>query len=332
MEAITMTNTAQKFEEVLARLEKAEQIKADHIVTASDLTMSGGRLNIKGLGNAGFTDTGFSQFCNRFGMPTAYAKKCLSEDPRLFTDHMSHWLTKADDKNMLLRTYNVDGHHKIRAVLSDRYGIMDNYAIARSISEDLSTFKAADIQGSGVTSDYFDLRFRFPEFKETVGKLNDGKTDDWVMPGVHVRNSETGLAKLIVSFYIDRLVCSNGMTRSTNASNFTRRHIGRMEIDVNERIHGVMDNWEQPYMEMVEAMRSSKEEKVDVHQFFTNRLADKVSKAQGERIQKAWFEEPGETRHHLVQAITAAARDTKDWGERLEMENFASLMLTAPTL
>lgn len=330
-----MSNMGEQFKKILEEMEKADAAKLDIPATTDAFSVNdNGKLLMAGIdGPLGFTETGFAQFCNLFGMPVQYAKKCLQRDPKMFTEHLKVWMADApNDKEKLVRMYKTqDEGHRIRAVLSSKYGIMDNLPIFQELAwvpQELN----ADVRGFNLTPDFFDLRFRLPDKKQVIGKLKDNKTDDWVMPGLHIRNSETGMSRLIVTMFIDRLVCSNGMVVSHNTDqSFARRHIGQMEIDVNDRVASIIGRMESTFDEYVEEMIKAKADKIEDMDEFLDRISNRFdfSKAQGQRIKQAFDEEPGDTRHHAIQAITAAARDTKNWTDRLDMERKADSLLLA---
>lgn len=325
-------DAGEHFKQILEQMEKADAAKRDLIVSTDAFQVTdNGSLLLDGIdGTLGFTDTGFSQFCNTFGMPVQYARKCLSRDPKMFTEHMRVWMNDMpNDKERLVRMYQTnEGDHRIRAVLSPKYGIMDNLPIFKEMSwipQELD----ADVRGFGLTPDHFDLRFRMPNKKRVIGKLRDDVTDDWVMPGLHIRNSETGMSKLTVTMFIDRLVCSNGMVVSRNTDqSFSRRHIGRMEIDVTERVETIIGKIDTTFDEYVEQMVIAKSDKIIDMEKYLNRVIERdFTQAQGNRIRQAFDQEPGNTRHHAIQAITAAARDIESWTDRLEMEKKADDLL-----
>lgn len=329
-----MSDMGEQFKKILEQMEKADAAKRDIMVPTDAFKVTDdGSLFLEGIqGPLGFTDTGFSQFCNLFGMPVQYARKCIQRKPKMFTDHLREWMEDApNDKERLIRMFaDAEGNHRVRAVLSDKYGIMDNLPIFQELSwipKELN----ADVRGFGLTSDHFDLRFRMPDRKKVIGKLRDGITDDWVMPGLHIRNSETGMSKLTVIMFIDRLVCSNGMVASRNTDqSFSRRHVGRMEIDVNDRIESIVGKMDNTFNEYIEEMLRAKGDKVENMEKYLERVIEQnFTKTQGQRIQQAFDQEPGNSRHHVIQAITAAARDIESWSDRLDMERKADDLLVA---
>lgn len=330
-----MSNMGEQFRKILEQMEKADAAKRDLMVTPDAFSIgSNGQLFLEGArGPLGFTDTGLSQFCTMVGMPVNYARKCINRNPKMFTDHLQEWMKDLPtEKEKLIRMYEttVDGqpNTRVRAVLSDKYGIIDNLPVFKELAwmpQELN----ADVRGFGLTSDHFDLRFRLPDKKTVIGKLRDGVTDDWVMPGLHIRNSETGMSKIIVTMFIDRLVCSNGMVTSRNTDQaLSRKHIGKMEIDVNDRIESIIGQMDNTFNQYVEEMLIAKNDKIDdMDKFLDNIIRREFTKTQGERVQQAFDEEPGNTRHHVIQAITAAARDIPSWSDRLDMERKADELL-----
>lgn len=327
------TEIVKKFNDVLAKLETLDSMKKDVMITKNDIHINDetGLITVSDVGSVGFTHTGFTQFCNRFGMSARYAEKCIKRDPKMFAQHMKVWVNDyQDEKEMLFRTYQKEGEKtRIRAVLSDRYGIMDNYPTIKEVSKIADTYNI-DVSNFGLSSDFADLRITFPEQKRVIGKLNDGKTDDYIFPGIHIRNSETGLSKLVVSFVVYRLVCTNGMVAQRgNTQVVSKKHMGEIRINVISQVEQLIKAIPTIFAQYADAMLEAK----SIHYMDVNKILKTIvdryglTKEQIQRVEKGFAEEPGKTKHHVLQAITAAGRNTKDWSERIQLENLAERFL-----
>src|SRR5690606_27383707 len=70
-------------------------------------------------------DTAHGQLSDRLGIPKAYYDRMRDAAPALFDANVNHWLSAGDERR-LVRT--LDG--RVRAILSDRYRVLDNLDLA----------------------------------------------------------------------------------------------------------------------------------------------------------------------------------------------------------
>lgn len=326
-----MNDAAKRFEEILKMLEEQEKQKMDLHLNKDDVLIYGdGGVRLNGLGYVEFSNTGFRQFCSLLRIPVDYARRCLEKDPYLFGSHAKAWWEDVpDNKEFLFRIRRKEGRpFLVRAVLSDRYSTLDYLPVMRETRR-VALDSGVNVENWNVEDDFLDIRMTLPGLRRTIGKLGDGKTDDWAMPGIHIRNSETGLSSLRVSLVIVRLVCSNGMTVTKREFEFSRRHIGINDVSrVAETIAATIEKARDGFDWYIERARLAKEKKIDIQKEIERIGGLKQwTRDQMKAVQAAWAEEPGETLHHLVQAVTAAARNQRDWTKRLEMERVASELL-----
>lgn len=171
-----------------------------------------------------------------------------SDEPELLSDVVNTYLQKSDKRWLVrtLRPIEEDGSRGIiRAVLSDRYQMIDNYdvflaaaqAVRRMIEDDESGLSSLpDIRCSLSPRNMY-VEFTFPEIPTSAPDLVEGYRDpngtrDWtdkVSPGFVIRNSEVGDGAFEIRPRARIEVCGNGMTRKQDA--LRKIHVGQqMEV------------------------------------------------------------------------------------------------------
>jgi hypothetical protein len=159
------------------------------------------------------TELARRQLAEKLNIPFKYFERMRMDEPGLLDRNVNTWLEK-DDSNRMLRT--LDGN--VRAVLSDRYRRLDNFALAEQtlpILQGLNgTFESVEL-----TETRMYLKFVLPRLKYEMAP------GDVVQGGVMISNSEVGLGMLSVQPLVYRLVCSNGMIAPDYSMKKT--HIGR---------------------------------------------------------------------------------------------------------
>lgn len=161
------------------------------------------------------TKTAHSHIAEKCGIPPTYYQRTL-EAPELWAQNVNHWMSSGT-KNVLVRM--LDG--KLRAVLSDRYRVLDNvdlfYESAKIARQQGAQITRADLSDDGGS---FYARFIHPEWQERIStqrelgrvdRYGDDSDGELVIPGVIVSNSETGRGGLRAAPFIHFLACSNGM-------------------------------------------------------------------------------------------------------------------------
>jgi hypothetical protein len=176
------------------------------------------------------------QLAATFDIPYNYYRRMQAPaNIDLLDENVSHWFSK-QDKNYLIRCFesvNPDESGIVRAILGDRYRILDNLDVL------MATLEAVRVSGvnlqieSGDISDTkMYLRFVAPDIiKESPDLLShyrvpnrSGSGDTGIIAGFVLTNSETGHGS---SFVAPRLVvnaCKNGMIMKKDA--MSKVHLG----------------------------------------------------------------------------------------------------------
>jgi hypothetical protein len=221
----------EKLESLVSFLEEVNKVKVDFSVPFNEMDMENGNIQIhpsfmeglhtKGVDLSTISETvlrmNFSaetQLCNRLGIRIDYWRKCKANIAELADLNVNHWLkyhAEKKNKNLLLRTYmkgtegsgSTDG--LLRAVLSERYGIVDNidilYAVLDAITQ---AAKESKIHVIAETCDLTDkrmyCRFIAPQIQQNSIDLlrgyrnpnEDHEGGVGTCVGFVIGNSETG--------------------------------------------------------------------------------------------------------------------------------------------
>lgn len=225
----------------------------DLVVPASQLTMTeSGKVGIftseptfdeHGVTAAGWntvepTTVAHEQIGSTFDIPRSYYKRMLDGSGDLLAENVNHWL-RADERSFFVRTLTgTDGGRGVmRALLSDRFRPMDDLDTLLAALEGV---RAAGIDPSDleISADRSDrrmyVRINAPavsiEAADVVERYVDPRTGrrgssfPVVSAGVVIRNSDVGQGAWSIAPRVTFLVCTNGMTRTTEAQR--KVHVG----------------------------------------------------------------------------------------------------------
>ena len=172
------------------------------------------------------SDVAHGCLSNRLGIPKAYYDRMRQEAPELLSWNVNNWL--AESKRHLVRT--IGERHSTqfsertpatcRAVLSERYKIIDNDLVMERLFPVLQEQTGMEVVSAEITPTKLYLKARFPQLEREI-KLNDP-----VQAGVVISNSEVGFGSTSVALLIYRLKCLNGMVIADEAFKVRRAHLG----------------------------------------------------------------------------------------------------------
>lgn len=265
--------------------------KIDLVASASQLRIdSDGELVVKGapviMDDDGVTDPNgvyratdvFDEGLSaKLNIPRAYLRRMRDGAPDLLAANVNGWLQGRTirragqepevvrpgiDKQFMVRMFRGDdGPGVARALLSDRFGLIDNFDVAVAALEGIRA-AGVDVDGDGITCDLSDrkmfMRVPAPEVGVLAPALLDGyrnpfrdakveeqRNHGWnldrareaaraegmtpeqeklVFAGLEIRNSEVGDGSFTIVPVLTINVCRNGLTITTEA--LRRVHIG----------------------------------------------------------------------------------------------------------
>lgn len=248
--------------ELVAELRSQHTEKADFILPTSCLSMREGKLILTGedeltqtLKQAGIEyknepivlqclDTVHGHICDKLGIPRNYYNRMTDDHTVLRDDNVNHWLRNLSG-NVMLRTF-IDRNTNTgyaRALLSDRYSIMDNFDVMlaclggiREMEESQKNLPENDrinveLETGDITEKRLYLRFvapkveiQAPEILKSYRNPNTDNRNNGIISGFVVTNSEVGHGKFSISPRAVVLACRNGMIIKDDA--FEKTHLG----------------------------------------------------------------------------------------------------------
>lgn len=224
-------------EAIVEQLEYQKTIKRDFVMPSGIIRYDA----ITGLLNAGsfdyaLTDHTHQQISQKLEIPLSYYKRMLGDNQDLLATNINGWLSRKEKTKYLLRTfdYAVEGTNNLcRAMLSDRYNILDNYDVLLAALEAIKkTGIHVEIVKAEITERRMYLHIVAPEIHVEATELLDGYLEDkqsatlnnGIISGLVITNSEVGLSRFEVSARAQILKCKNGL-HDRNAS-FRKTHLG----------------------------------------------------------------------------------------------------------
>jgi len=257
-------------QQILTMLQDLHGRRVDLVVPTKDLSLQDGRLVVNNV----LTDDGFgpitfellstfhSGLAEYTGIHISYLRKLLAEEVArhenvsvdddgtisyqgisLLDINANYWLERLA-RNLFLRGYADPeaGYGLARALLSDRFRVIDNFDVALAVWEEIQPSNSGlDVQlaHADLTDESMYLYFRVPSVTRDGGPFvhryqdprsgRSGRDYPIVEAGFVVRNGELGggAAKVVPRLVVQ--VCTNGMTRHVDAQRAI--HLGsKMEV------------------------------------------------------------------------------------------------------
>jgi len=268
-------------------------------------------------------------------MDSADWETMLRKYPKYFAAMVNDLLPQVKSKGLLVRTHEKN----IRAVLTDKYGIVDNTQVLNAVREILIATGTAmpdlKVHNSSITRDRLDMRIVFQNPKvnnpEIAPQGETRRGDIGQRPygfGAFVGNEETGRGGLSVKALVQRHGCANSIIVEHKDA-IQLRHLGETQI--------LLGRLQQSFADILP---------VGAH--VLNRIYEVTNKAlpnlaevlAGLSRQYNWDDEAQsqiligtegqETVMGLVNGVSFAASKIEDSASRVEMETQAGSILTAP--
>lgn len=224
--------TGRKLETLVSELLRQAQTKRDFLTPAKRLQFRNDGpapvLEIdlhQGAESFPLRETGHQQLAERLEIPKAYYDRMRDEAPWLLEENVRTWLNRSE-KQYLVRTLDGDA----RAVLSDRYRVLDNDDLA-NVALPVLMEHGFDVVSTEITERKFYLKAVTARVQAEV------KPGDVVQAGIVISNSEIGQGTLKIEPLLFFLVCSNGLVMPE--ASMRRQHVGRHigELESAERYY-----------------------------------------------------------------------------------------------
>lgn len=166
-------------------------------------------------------------------IPNGYYKRMMEETPQLLSQNVNTWLDLRDQKGVMLRTFeNLNGKNIARAILSDRYNILDNYDVLFAALEAIKLAGVnVEIVEATVTDKRMYLCVTAPQievdgkaFLDKYLKEKESETGNGIITGFILTNSEVGQGSFEIRPRALVLKCKNGLIVPDDK--FRRVHLG----------------------------------------------------------------------------------------------------------
>jgi hypothetical protein len=306
----------------------------------TSLTLGG----VENLAPLPVLDTAHGQLSERLGIPKAYYDRMRDVAPALFDDNVNHWLAAGDERR-LVRT--LDG--RARAILSDRYRVLDNLDLA-SVAIPVLEEHGFEIVSAELTERKLYLKATTPRISAEV------KPGDAVQAGIVISNSEVGHGTLKVEPLLYFLVCQNGLLIPEAA--LRRQHVGRnlgddfdaeryyrdetrqaddlaFWLKLRDTLAGMLG--EPTFLARLEKVRGAAEQPIAADPFAVVDVTARryrLSEVERNGVLRhflAGHNGRGEyTRYGLIQAVTRASQDVPDYDRATELEQLGGQILELP--
>lgn len=277
MLATTTNHRSVGLEALIEALKDEANRRLDVVATPAALRAEGGNLLLQGTGAvemnedgvtpvAGrfkFTSTAINTMATRLGIPGSYLTRVHAFLPNLFDQTVNGWLdwqaATNGNKPIMVRAFgsgNGDGHGIVRAVLSNRYGSIDNFEILTAVLGGLrASGVEAEVSSADLSEKSMYVRIHVPGVAQLAPDLlrgyqtpfrADGDTRVRVMHGIRLaeqegmgyepgtepvvfaglilRNSEVGSGAYSLYPQVVVQVCKNGLTYPIDG--MRRNHVG----------------------------------------------------------------------------------------------------------
>jgi hypothetical protein len=292
-------------------------------------------LKVSNKGAWPLTEWAHSQLAEKLEIPKRYYDKmCESKKFELLSENINTWL---GGKRRLIRI--LDG--KIRAILSDRYRIINNYDLVFLALDEFEKKETVEIYRIDLTETMLYLKAIDRTLVDSI------KNEDIVYGGLIIRNSEVGTSALRIEPFILRKVCSNGLILEHSLKKI---HLGRQTLEINEIdwsdetreledkvlwskvrdiIRATFDR--EVFNTWVKKLKESIEVKIEKPIKAVNSIVRNLSLGEGEREKLLiYFSEP--TKYGLINAVTNLAGQLKNVEEQVRLEEFAGKILASRDL
>lgn len=169
--------------------------------------------------SSALSEFSLGQLCVKLGIPTRYIQRCMNAGEfDLASENVNTWL-KSYPKSLFIREYDSG----IRAVLSNRYSVLDTHDILEVLGESLPLDEYT-IKGYFLSPERFHARIVQREMINIEGED--------LYAGIQIDSSDVGRSTLVARFMLFKQICTNGLCiAKSKGTLFVQKHIG---IDKDE--------------------------------------------------------------------------------------------------
>jgi len=341
--------------ELAKELERRREAKADFIAPISKLKVAVGsdKSPIVVLDEKMTFDinkVAHEQLADYAGIPMAYYRRMLENDPELLAHNVNRWLSDRADERRMVRT--LDG--QVRAVLSDKYRALENEDLAEAVLPVLMERNLL-IMSCHVTESRLYIKAVDRKIEKDVPtgrRMGDGSSVffDTLSPAITISNSEVGRGSLLIETGVFTKACTNLATFETKLRKF---HTGA-RAELSDQVYALLTDktkrltdaalWSQTrdlvaaafdqakFEALVEKIGEASQDKLpkkaDVVEV-VERVGKKFGLAEGERkgVLQTLIEGGDMTRYGVHAAITRYSQEVEDYDRATELERMGARII-----
>lgn len=369
-EETTTLPEGQEFGAVVKRLEAERSNRMDLVLNtqrnaALDVDASGVRIDVMAEeagvdGKFDITDHAHSQIAQHAGIPLAYYRRMLSDQPELLKRNVETWWRQEPSMRMARILAPRDGASKIiggarmRGWMSNGYRVLDNFDFAVAALDAAEEFGAQAMR-SHVDDNRLHIKLLVPGTVELpvrrAGTTATGLHAYHLRFGVVLSNSEVGAGALSVRCFMSQWECTNDSIFSSfgdgEEAGLRAVHAGSRKSEgilspatIQKEAEVVMDkvrDWTRF------ALNPANQENILARIAATTAVpvdaparlavanvvgASGMSNAEAHAVLERYLRGNDDTQWGLAAAVTNAAHSTpKSYGKRVELETFGGRML-----
>lgn len=231
-----MARAGRSLQDLAAEIERRAEVKKDFIAPAGKVEVvvepvEGKPTPLLALTNGSvqtfdMLDLAHGQLAEYAGIPMAYYRRMLAEDPNLLASNINRWLKDKATANERRMVRTLDG--KVRAVLSDGYRPLENEDLAEAVLpvllEQELIIVSCEITERRLYIKAIDKRIE--KDVPTGRKMGDGTHVffDTCSPAITISNSEVGHGALSIETGVYTRACTN---LAMIGSNMRKYHTGK---------------------------------------------------------------------------------------------------------
>lgn len=274
--------------DIAALLQDRHARRHDLVVPASMIQAWQGKVLVKGsepqvsadgvTSMDGFytpTDVADDGLSDKFSIPRAYLRRLREERPTLLDATLNHHIrggfhpsaitNEPDERSFLLRTLLPEDGAAVgtpgilRAFLSDRYAIQDDFDILLSVLQAVKeTGLHVNVDSADLTERRMHLRLSAPEITAMAPALLEGYRSPYrsehedspiVSVGLRITNSEVGAGAFGIAPEVRVLACDNGLVVTKSI---------QRQVHLGAKMEAGQVNWSQETMEKNAALIASR--------------------------------------------------------------------------
>lgn len=227
-------------ENLVNTLEIQSAQRADYIVPTNRISMVGGNLIIADTAVHkplyALNEVAHGHIREKLHIPADYYRRMQAENINLLDANVTSWMKQDKDlegKSVMVRTFESNNGDLARGILSDRYAIIDNFAVLETVTKVLKrSGLTVEIKEATVTDKRMYLNITAPNVEINAEKalrnyLRDHKDNSrgfGIVSGLTISNSEVGFGKYSLRPRAFIIRCGNGLIVKDDS--FATTHLG----------------------------------------------------------------------------------------------------------